>query len=94
MVRFIFCEFCFNFFLKRQGIYVAQAGLKLTILLPLPPQRWDYRHDYYTRLSLQFRRQYHWSENLKNELPLTTWCSVWEALVWQCQSNIQVRRSC
>jgi hypothetical protein len=39
--------FCFLF--MRQGIiivtthYVAQAGLKFVILLPQPPEYWDYR---------------------------------------------------
>jgi hypothetical protein len=28
----------------RQGLYVAQAGLELEILMSQPPRRWDYRH--------------------------------------------------
>jgi hypothetical protein len=31
-------------FLREDLCYVAQAGLKLEILLPLPPNDWDYRH--------------------------------------------------
>jgi hypothetical protein len=31
-------------FLETGFHYVAQASLKLSILLPLPPKCWDYRH--------------------------------------------------
>jgi hypothetical protein len=30
-------------FLRHGLVLVAQAGLKLTILLPQPPEYWDYR---------------------------------------------------
>lgn len=37
------CLSDFVFFL-RQSHYVAQVGLELVILLPLPPEWWDDRH--------------------------------------------------
>jgi hypothetical protein len=33
----------FFFFLKTRAHYIAQVGLKLAILLPQPPECWDYR---------------------------------------------------
>jgi hypothetical protein len=40
LVGLIF-EFGFSF--ETQSYYVAQAGLELVILLPQPPQSWDYK---------------------------------------------------
>jgi hypothetical protein len=34
-------DFCFVFVIE--SCWEAQAGLELTVLLPLPPKRWDYR---------------------------------------------------
>jgi hypothetical protein len=33
----------FDFFFDTGSYFVAQAGLELTILLPLPPECWNYR---------------------------------------------------
>jgi hypothetical protein len=35
----------------RQSCYVAQAGLEFRILLPLPPECWDYSVYHHARLS-------------------------------------------
>jgi hypothetical protein len=38
-----FFSFSLFFFFEIGAYYVAQAGLKLLILLPQPPKCWDYR---------------------------------------------------
>jgi hypothetical protein len=36
--------FSFFFFFEIESHYIAQGGLELMILLPLPPKFWDYMH--------------------------------------------------
>jgi hypothetical protein len=38
-----FCYFFYLFFFETVSSYVAQDGLELEILLPLPPRYWDSR---------------------------------------------------
>lgn len=41
---FLLLFFFFSFFLKTGSYYVAQAGPKLSTLLPQSPNCWDYKH--------------------------------------------------